>query len=97
MISPLSISLRLVGCFFVCVFKSWLVENLEIRSSPTGHIMRVRLLLGSVRRDTLAGRASQEEELVHNRDAKRDKEEKARDTVPKIYSIFTQPLHSGRI
>ena len=43
------------------LYKSWVAENPEIGSSPTGHIMRVRLLLGVVRIDTPAGRASQEE------------------------------------
>ena len=42
------------------MFKGWVAQNPKVGFSSTGHIMRVRLLQGSVRKNKPAARASQE-------------------------------------
>ena len=43
------------------MIKSWVADTTEIGSSPTGYVIRVRLLLLSVRMDSPARQASREE------------------------------------
>ena len=69
------------------MFKTWVAENPEIGISSTGH--NVSEAAAMVRRNTPAGRTSQEEgisplqresERERERERERDKEEKVRDT-----------------